>query len=622
MSLGNSVPTHVGPPRTTTSLTTIFNGTAKVIQKTATMSFALRPDPVKSIMAQEIVNEEKIIVITPVVTGGGAQITPERAAAKVVSTTATAREFTLARYGLDVIMNLNGAHQPDVFAEELNTKLSAQRKQMDEAWIGLTYEAIMNEGVSIVQAMLRSNPVHGVKSSKARRLAADRIYANLFACMDKDDYPIPNMISALSYAAVNTPVDGAPDAGAVLLVPPGTFTTSKYTRPAEMNFNLSGIPLKDNESSLAVPLTNVRSDNEYNLRILTHFPPADYTSYDSENPQVKHNELMREVGIATYYPLSEKADEIHVTNFRTRNLEYINIPEDKKTLGQYNKSGTQTAVTVDLICKDYTAVGADPDNKAEFEKFQTGYNFKKAGYGDTRPTAGDDTLQWFLLRPNMRLKMLSAIYCAKPGADTGRMMMSYPQTGVAIDRQTEELLIPMRMYMGAGVIDKQNLIILNDIQGAGFVSGHGANVCMSMNEKYEGYTAPDLDADDDEYSSGHDLILCAKLKKTPWTDLINDPVFRFCQSFKPAGSTLTSKPPYHDIVMALTESPLNPNTDELQDMPIVPYAGAMWNKDRNKVQSNNGHLEGLDDPRYCDRLEQRQRCHVRQWQADMTTSTL
>lgn len=138
-------------------------------------------------MAQEVVNEQKIIVITPVVTGGGAQITPERAAAKVVSTTASAREFELARYGLDVIMNLNGAHQTQVFADELNTKLQAQRRQMDEAWIGLTYQTIMEEGTSIIQAMLRSNPVAGVKTGRARRIAADRMYANMFACIDKDE---------------------------------------------------------------------------------------------------------------------------------------------------------------------------------------------------------------------------------------------------------------------------------------------------------------------------------------------------------------------------------------------------------------------------------------------------
>ena len=583
MSLGNSVPTHVGPPRTTTSLTTIFNGTAKVIQKTATMSFALRPDPVKSIMAQEIVNEEKIIVITPVVTGGGAQITPERAAAKVVSTTATAREFTLARYGLDVIMNLNGAHQPDVFASELNTKLAAQRKQMDEAWIGLTYEAIMNEGVSIVQAMLRSNPVHGVKSNKARQIAADRIYANLFACMDKDDYPIPNMISALSYAAVNTPVDGAPDAGAVLLVPPGTFTTSKYTRPAEMNFNLSGIPLGDNESSLAVPLTNVRSDTEYNLRILTHFPPADYTKYDSENPQVTHNELMREVGIANYYPLdsfvSNAECKFHVTDFRTRNLAMVTVAAGGETL------------------------------PAEFRDFAANYNFVKAGYGLGGAGITSENVERFVLRPNMRLKMLSAIYCAKPGADTGRMMMSYPQTGVAIDRQTEELLIPMRMYMGAGVVDKQNLIILNDIQGAGFVGGHGSRLCPIGGE----FMSPG-DEDDDEYSSGHDLMVCMKLEKTPWTDLINDPVFRAHEFNRPNRSS----PFYHLIAAALGDG--IPDEFETDDVPVIPYAGAMWNEARTKIQSNNGHLEGLDDPRYCDRLEQRQRCHVRQWQGDLTTN--
>jgi len=94
------------------------------------------------------------------------------------------------------------------------------------------------------------------------------------------------MISALSFAAVNTPVDGAPSAGAVLLVPPGTLTTSKYTRDAEMSYYLSGITLPDNEKGLSVPLTNVKVDNEYNLKILTHFPPPDYTAYDSENPQV------------------------------------------------------------------------------------------------------------------------------------------------------------------------------------------------------------------------------------------------------------------------------------------------------------------------------------------------
>ena len=192
--------------------------------------------------------------------------------------------------------------------------------------------------------------------------------------------------------------------------------------------------------------------------------------------------------------------------------------------------------------------------------------------------------------------------------------MSYPQTGVAIDRQTEELLIPMRMYMGAGVIDKQNLIILNDIQGAGFVGGHGSRLCQ-LNEAFR---APG-DEDDDEYSTGHDLMVCVKLENTPWTDLINDPVFRAHEHNRPRESS-----PFYELINASMGDGI-PDEFEANDVPVIPYAGAMWSARAGgmyeKIQSNNGHLEGLDDPRYCDRLEQRQRCHVRQWQGDITVNT-
>lgn len=130
MTLTGGVPTHRAPPATTTSLTKIFEGTAEVIQRTIAMSFASRPDPIKSMLAPKLVQVKKIIINTPKVTGGGAQITPERAAAQVVSTSAEAREFETARYGLDVEMNINAFHQPTVAGEELRIKLAAQRYQV------------------------------------------------------------------------------------------------------------------------------------------------------------------------------------------------------------------------------------------------------------------------------------------------------------------------------------------------------------------------------------------------------------------------------------------------------------------------------------------------------------
>jgi hypothetical protein len=55
----------------------------------------------------------------------------------------------------------------------------------------------------------------------------------------------------------------------------------------------------------------------------------------------------------------------------------------------------------------------------------------------------DITFFWY--RKSMVLHTASAIYCTNPGRDTGIMMISAPQTGVCIDRSTEELKIPMRM---------------------------------------------------------------------------------------------------------------------------------------------------------------------------------
>lgn len=43
MNLGGGVPTRIGPPRTTTSLPTIFNGTAKVIQKASGLWVPMMP---------------------------------------------------------------------------------------------------------------------------------------------------------------------------------------------------------------------------------------------------------------------------------------------------------------------------------------------------------------------------------------------------------------------------------------------------------------------------------------------------------------------------------------------------------------------------------------------------
>jgi hypothetical protein len=141
----------------------------------------------------------------------------------------------------------------------------------------------------------------------------------------------------------------------------------------------------------------------------------------------------------------------------------------------------------------------------------------------------------FLLRPHLVIMMNSAIYCATPGAETGRMM-------------------------------------------------------------------------------------------TPWTDLFNDPLFVAMNLNGPYAEMIAQK-----MTAAQSETGEFPAFDAVKqyaevnkadaaghhsggmELPLIPYCGTVWNRDGRKVFENNGHFEGLDDPKYCDRLEGRQRCSARRF---------
>lgn len=653
MVMHGGVPVHQGPPHTTTSLTHVIEGTAEVIQRNIAMSFAKRPDPIKSFMAQKILKSKSMIVNTPKVTGGVATLTPERALARVVSTAAESRTFETARYGLDIIMNTNMFQQPIVAAEELRVKLAAQRLQMDEAWIGLTYQTVLDEGVSLVAAALRANPVKGVKQGRARRIEASNMHANLFATFDKDDYAIPNIFAALSWAGVYTPVGGAPSGG-VLLVPPGT-NLIQYTDPSHMNFFMSGIA-QGNES-IPFPLDNVRTDSMYGVKILTHFPPADYTNYDSENPQVTNNELMRPVAISNYYPIDSHTWEwsgdaregrpgpgpvngimtsmadarvagpggewnLGMTNFETRDWTFhrfdaLDLQESlrvaARNLVAFGYDNRKSAIGSEKLCPQMMVTGL----RALMASFGRGdgelprYQFRTPHEFDDRPYR----ITPFLWRPHHVLMMNSAIYCARPGEETGYMLMGYPKSSVAISQTTDHLIVTLRMYLGAGVVNPQNIIILHDVQAAGNIKGHGCRL-----QKDPSRYTPQSDEDEE---GGDDLVFMAKLESTPWTDLLNDPIFVLLNLRGPMSEIIRQKveydggaadefPDFADVTgREGGMPPMDPDRPRSLELPIIPYCGTVINGAMVKVHRNNGHLEGLDDPEYVDRIEGRQKCHSR-----------
>lgn len=135
---------------------------------------------------------------------------------------------------------------------------------MDEAWIGGGYQVILEEGTSLIAAGLRNNPLKGTKRGRARRIEAAKMHANIAFTFDKDEYSIPNVMAALSWAGVNTPVGGATPGGGVLLVPPGT-NIRQFTDPSHMYFHLSGVA--QGKETIPFPLDNVRQDTMYGIKV-------------------------------------------------------------------------------------------------------------------------------------------------------------------------------------------------------------------------------------------------------------------------------------------------------------------------------------------------------------------
>lgn len=545
------------------------------------------------------------------------------------------------RYGLDVIMNTDMFQQPEAAAEELSLKLRAQRYQMHESWIGTCYQEVLNNSPTIIDAALRAHPTKGVKKGLARRIEAAKMHANLFAANEKDENPVPILISALAWGGVYMPVGGAPSSGGVLLTPPG-FSISRFTRPTEMQFWLSGLTKKEH-GPIPYPLDNVRRDTEYGVNIMTHFPPADYTKTDTEDPQVTFNELLRRVAISNHYPidfLSWTGSDftVGITDFKEAEKGWIQLsPEDIEGRLRANFAianhfipgndtititysrdttgyDTDTRQLIHHAAPKYEVTGLGRLVRAfdkTFDEFPN-YDFTSR-FHQHYPTKNYDRrapIDVFLWRPHMVLEMYSALYCARPGPDTGFMMLGYPKSTISIQEDTQELLITLRQRHGCGIVNRQNLCLLPDIQCGGMIMGHG----IRLSDSTHTYKAPE--EDDDEYDiTGHDLVLMCKLEKTPWMRLLDDPLF-VAQNLQGPLSDVIKQKVYYDNNEQFPDLAENIEvedgnvleTDGLvrrNEMTIFSFSGAVWDKDMKQIHTNTGHLEDLDRETACDALEGR-----------------
>jgi hypothetical protein len=118
-----SLDRYEGYPHSTTGLPYALHGTAHVVQQKVALALAGYQDPIKSIMPVAIHKTKKIIIRRKFTVGGQVTAVPERASARTVSIQEDEREVVLTRYGVDIEMNLNLFHRPELAREELQMKM-------------------------------------------------------------------------------------------------------------------------------------------------------------------------------------------------------------------------------------------------------------------------------------------------------------------------------------------------------------------------------------------------------------------------------------------------------------------------------------------------------------------
>lgn len=173
-----------------------------------------------------------------------------------------------------------------------------------------------------------------------------------------------------------------------------------------------------------------------------------------------------------------------------------------------------------------------------------------------------------------RLSMLSGILGVPNGANqqTGELLIGYPSTLVGTDVATETGRMKLRMYLGAVLYKRENVMILPDIAFNGVINFGiygipGGNVEPAIGAALGSAVRVPLDA--------------GGARPGPLTD-IN------------ANGDDTPNLSARDVNQVISES-----------RPFI-YQGASWRRDRDgkmhQATTNNGHLGCIDSPECIDRL--------------------
>lgn len=419
----------------TTGIPYAISGTATVIESVVSAKLAMFTDPIKAILGTAVHDTQRIIIKRKYVAGGGAHIVPEHASARTIAIREDIREVMLSRYGNDIEMNLNLFLRPKDAEQELKMKLEASQLALEKRLVRIGYEAVLSEGVDLAVAIARSR--------NQDTLADLSVIYNrqLFGIMAKSAYPITTIMAAAKLA--NAYALSVADK-TVMILPFGTPEIIKYTKPHQMEYMLSGVPLPK-QAKIDLKIPGGFKDEFSNCTIYQHIPPTDISA-GVPNLRVEPSLLTRYVTVFSVVRATDPKSTC-VLNYKTGGLFNLPIFESEVKL----KSGTTFS------------------NAAEVAAHMQTLPITPLPADSTEATALAKVLMNGMYIRRTRLKMRSGILAA-PGSETGELLYAYSSCSVTTNPSTELGKLGLRVYLGAIIKEPNNIFILPNIAFESVVS--------------------------------------------------------------------------------------------------------------------------------------------------------
>jgi len=318
-----SVDYWTGDSMTDTGLAYNISGRATVLESSVGESLASFHDPIKAIFGTTICKDKTVIVTRKYVVGGVATMTPERAPARTVQVRHDVQKVQLQRYGGDVTMNTNLFMLPGEAQEELDMKLNAQKRTLENKLVELGWQEIFDKATRLPDTAVRANPTFAppgdVDSPAAREYARLVYFRTCFGAFAKHEFPIANLLAACKTSRAYTSADGP---GTVLVLPHGSSEMLRYTKASSMNYSVSGLRTAD-QKPVTMTIDNVATDPSSGVKIMVHVPMSDY-SRGSALPSTTAGLLSETVSLFMVYP-TDKAALTKIPGSGRRGLVYPNL---------------------------------------------------------------------------------------------------------------------------------------------------------------------------------------------------------------------------------------------------------------------------------------------------------